>query len=533
MDPNLLKIVTRGFIMHAHCKKGGEECYGLAEMTLLFEISQRLISSKELKNDLSPILKMLVEHLGAERSFLTIFNRNNSNIYIEAAYGMSQKQQSLGKYRLGEGVIGKVVELGQPIVIQEISKSNLFLNKTRSQLNKEGRELSFICIPVVAENKTTGALSVVRPFNPHITYEEDIHLLSIVGSLIAKTVKARQEKAEEVEILKQKNLELETEVKANNFTTNIIGNSSKMRDVFSLIEMVARTNSTVLVRGESGIGKELVADALHTASSRKSKSLVKVNCSALPDSLIESELFGHEKGAFTGADQLRKGRFEMANGGTIFLDEIGDLPLSTQVKLLRVIQEREFERLGGSETIKVDVRIVCATNCNLEKLIEEGKFREDLFYRINVFPIYVPSLRERRNDIPLLVDHFIQKFNKKNRASVKRITTSAIDMLMIYSWPGNVRELENVIERACILARDNVIHSYNLPPTLQTADSTATGSQEGMTGVLERLEKQLIIEGLTTTKGNITKASDLLKVTERMLGTRIKKYKIDAWRYKV
>ncbi len=519
--------------MQINCNKAGGDCYGLKEMTLLFEVSQRLIASTELKNDLSPILKMLVEHLNAERSFLTIFNRNSSTIYIEAAYGLSQRQQSLGKYNLGEGVIGKVIELGQPIVIQEISKSNLFLNKTKSELRKEGGELTFICVPIVVENKMTGALSVVREFNPKITYEEDIHLLSIVGSLIAKTVKVRQEKAEELEELKQKNLALESEVKGNNFTTNIIGNSSKMRDVFSLIEMVAPTNSTVLIRGESGIGKELVAEALHNESNRKNNNLVKVNCSALPDSLIESELFGHEKGAFTGADQMRKGRFEMANGGTIFLDEIGDLPLSTQVKLLRVIQEREFERLGGSETISVDVRIVCATNCNLEQLIEDNKFREDLFYRINVFPIFIPSLRERRNDIPLLVDHFIQKFNKKNKANIKRITTGAIDMLMVYGWPGNVRELENVIERACILSRDNVVHSYNLPPTLQTADSSFTGAHEGMTGVLERLEKQLIIEALTTTKGNITKAAEVLKITERMLGTRIKKYRIEAWRYKL
>ncbi len=519
--------------MTAKCIKGGGECYGLKEMTLLFEISQRLIASTELKSDLTPILRMLVEHLNAERSFLTIYNRNSSSIYIEAAYGMSPKQQSLGKYRLGEGVIGKVIELAQPIVIQEISKSNLFLNKTRSDLRIEGRELSFICIPIVIENLMTGALSVVREFNPHITYEEDIHLLSIIGSLIAKTVKVRQQKVEELEALKQKNLELQSEVAGNNFATHIIGNSSKMRDVFSLVEMVAPTNSTVLIRGESGIGKELVADAIHNISARKNKNFVKVNCSALPDSLIESELFGHEKGAFTGADRMRKGRFEMANGGTIFLDEIGDLPLSTQVKLLRVIQERQFERLGGNETIAVDVRIVCATNCNLEELISEGRFREDLFYRINVFPIFIPALRERRNDIPLLVDHFIQKFNKKNGANIKRITTTAIDMLMVYNWPGNVRELENVIERACILSRDNVVHGYNLPPTLQTADSTATGSVEGMTGVLERLEKQLIIEGLITTKGNITKAAELLKITERMLGTRIKKYKIDAWRYKV
>ncbi len=519
--------------MHTICKKGGEDCYGLQEMTLLFEISQRLLTGKEIKSDLSPILKLVVEYLGAERSFLTIYNRSNANIGIEAAYGMSQQQQSRGKYKLGEGVIGKVIELGQPIVIQEISKSNLFLNKTRSEIKKEGRELTFICVPIVEENIITGALSVVRGFNPHITYEEDIHLLSIVGSLIAKTVRVRQEKLEELEELKQKNKELQSKIEEGNFTTNIIGNSSKMRDVFSLIEMVAKTNSTVLIRGESGIGKELVAEAIHNESDRKNKKLVKVNCSALPDSLIESELFGHEKGAFTGADQRRIGRFEMADGGTIFLDEIGDLPLQTQVKLLRILQEREFERLGGSETIKVDVRIVCATNKHLEKSIEEGDFREDFFYRINVFPIFVPPLRERRNDIPILADHFIVKFNKKNGAHIKRITTTAINMMMVYGWPGNVRELENVMERACILSKDNVIHSYHLPPTLQTADSTATGSQGGMTSVLERLEKQLIIEGLTSTNGNITKASELLKITERMLGTRIKKYKIDVWRYKV
>ncbi|WP_282036863.1 sigma-54 interaction domain-containing protein [Saccharicrinis aurantiacus] len=519
--------------MHTKCKKGSEQCYGLKEMTLLFEIGQRLITSKELKNDLSPILKMLVEYLDAERSFLTIYNRNNSNIGIEAAYGLSHQQQSRGKYRLGEGVIGKVVELGQPIVIQEISKSNLFLNKTRSEVRKAGRELTFICVPIMVLNKTSGALSVVRPFNPHITYEEDIHLLSIIGSLIAKTVETRQVKLEELEELKQKNKELQSEIDRGNFSSNMVGNSTKMQDVFSLVEMVAKTNSTVMIRGESGIGKELVAEAIHNRSERANKKMVKVNCSALPDSLIESELFGHEKGAFTGADQRRVGRFELADGGTIFLDEIGDLPLQTQVKLLRILQEREFERLGGSETIKVDVRIVCATNKHLEQSIEDGLFREDFFYRINVFPIFVPALRERRNDIPLLADHFISKFNNKNRANITRITTSAINMLMVYGWPGNVRELENVIERACILSKDNVVHSYNLPPTLQTADSTATGSQDGMQGVLERLEKQLILEGLTSTKGNISKAAEILKITERKLGTRIKKYNIDAWRYKV
>ena len=249
--------------------------------------------------------------------------------------------------------------------------------------------------------------------------------------------------------------------------------------------------------------------------------------------MIESELFGHEKGAFTGAENRRKGRFELADGGTIFLDEIGDIPLLTQVKILRIIQQREFERLGGTETISVDVRIIAATNRNLEEMIENGEFREDLFYRINVFPLFVPPLRERRDDIPVLVDHFIEKFNKRNSTKIKRITTSALNMLMVYSWPGNIRELENCIERACILTTDNVIHAYNLPPSLQTADSSNTQAKGGLMYTVEQVEKQLIREALTTTKGNIVKAADLLKITERMLGVRIKKYEIDAWRFKV
>jgi len=518
--------------MEIKCRKGGEECYGLSEMTLLFDISQRLIQSKQLKNDLNTIIRMVAEYLDAEQSFLTIFNRENAKIYIEAAYGLSTSQQAKGKYELGEGIVGKVVEMSRPVVIEKISKSSLFLNKTKQELFKDGKELTFICVPIIDDGRVTGTLSVTRIFNPHITFDEDTRLLSIIGSMIVRTARQRQERLEEMETLKQKNLELENQLTSNK-SLNMIGNSGKMRDVYSLVQMVGKTNSTVLIRGESGVGKELVADAIHEASARKGKSFIKVNCSALPESLIESELFGHEKGAFTGADTLRKGRFEMANGGTIFLDELGDIPLSTQVKLLRMIQQREFERVGGTQTIKSDVRIVAATNRNLEEMIKSEEFREDLYYRINVFPIYIPSLRERRDDIPLLVDYFIGKFNKENSTKIKRITTSALDMLMVYRWPGNIRELENCIERACILSTDNVIHSYNLPPSLQTADSTNTLAKGGMVYTVEQVEKQLIREALTTTKGNITKAAETLKVTERMLGTRLKKYNIDAWRYKV
>ncbi|BAX79253.1 sigma-54 interaction domain-containing protein [Labilibaculum antarcticum] len=518
--------------MSLKCNKAGDECYGFSEMSLLFDISQRLLNSNELKKDLSPILSCLVKHLNAERSFITIFNRHTNRMMIEAAYGLSVSQQARGKYDLGEGIIGKVVELARPVVISEISKSKLFINKIKTELTKDGQELTFICVPLLLDNVVTGALSVVRIYNSNISVNEDIQLLSIVGSMIAKTARYKQGKVEELEALREHNRELQSQLDSRK-PHNIIGNSGKMCDLYALVNRVAQTNSTVLLRGESGIGKELFAEEIHNKSKQKDHKLIKVNCSALPESLIESELFGHEKGAYTGADQMRKGRFELADGGTLFLDEIGDLPLSTQVKLLRVLQEREFERVGGSKTIKVNVRIVAATNRNLEELIEKGDFREDFYYRINVFPIFIPPLRHRRDDIPILVDHFIDKFNRKNNFQIKRITTSALNMLMVHRWPGNIRELENVIERSCIMAKDNVVHSYDLPPTLQTADSTNSTMEGGMMVVVEQLEKQLIRDALTTTSGNVTKAAELLCVTERMLGTRVKKYEIETWRFKV
>ncbi|MDA3929899.1 MAG: sigma 54-interacting transcriptional regulator [Prolixibacteraceae bacterium] len=519
--------------MDLKCTREGEKCYGNREFSLLFDISGRLIKGGEISTILNSVLELTCRSLVGQSSFLSILNRDKKKIYIEVATGLSDSQKARGKYKIGEGVIGRVVEYKKPVIIREITKSKLFLNRTKKDFQLDGKESSFICVPVFDELKVVGTLSLTRMFDENYNYDDDVRLLSIVGSMIIQYVKTRQEESEEIARLKQTNEELRNSLGKSFKPKNIVGNSSAMQDVYNLVKMVSRTNSSVLIRGESGIGKELFADSIHYSSPRKNKPFIKVNCSALPDSLIESELFGHEKGAFTGADMLRKGRFELADGGTIFLDEIGDLPASTQVKLLRVIQERQFERLGGTKTISVDVRIVSATNRNLEEAIQNGTFREDLFYRINVFPIFIPSLRQRRNDIPSLVDHFIEKFNKENGTKIIRITTSAINMLMVYSWPGNIRELENAIERACILTTDNVVHSYNLPPTLQTADSSKTTSPGGLIAVVEKVERQLIIETLTTTKGNITQAAKDLMVTERMLGIRVKKYNIESWRYKV
>ena len=516
------------------CRKSGNECYGVKEMSLLFEISALLNkNNRDLKDSLNPVMELFAKYLGADRSILTILNRTNSQIFIEVGYGLTDEEKNRVTYKVGEGIIGKVVETGIPMIIPKISEHRGFLNKTGSKVKIGNKDVSFICVPIFEEKEIVGTLSINKVYNEHITFAEDERLLSIVGAMIAQAVRIRQEYIEEIKRLEEENIKLHVELKERIRPSNIIGSSGKMQAVFELIERVAPTNTTVLIRGESGVGKELIADAIHFSSLRKNKPFIKVNCAALPDSLIESELFGHEKGAFTGANLLRKGRFEAADGGTIFLDEIGDLPASTQVKLLRVLQEREFERVGSTKPIRVDVRVICATNRNLEELIEKNSFREDLYYRINVFPIFIPALRERLNDIPGLADHFIAKFNKNQNKTIKRVSASAIDMLMVYHWPGNIRELENCVERACILSNDNVIRSSNLPPTLQTAVSSKTKSSGTLEAVVDKVEKQMILDTLIGTKGNLVKAAEILGITERMMGIRIKKYDIDPKRYKI
>lgn len=515
------------------CKKTGGECYGIRELNLLLEISAVLNKpTHDLKNNLHIVVAHLAEYLHAERVILTILNRTNSQIYIEVGFGLTKAEQGKGTYNIGEGIIGKVVETGVPIVIPRIRDDDTYVNKTGTVSNIASKEVSFICVPIKNENEIVGTLSIHRIYNRHITFSEDARILSIIGSMVAQSVRNRQQLLEEIEHLQDENRLLQTQLKERILPKGIVGNSSKMSEVFDLIEKVAPTNATVLIRGESGVGKELIADALHFGSERKHKPFIKVNCAALPDSLIESELFGHERGAFTGANTIRIGRFEAAEGGTIFLDEIGDLPASTQVKMLRVLQEREFERLGSSKPIKVDVRIICATNRNLEELVEKNEFREDLFYRINVFPLYIPPLRERINDVPALADYFIQKCNKSHNTKIKRISSSAIDMLMVYHWPGNIRELQNCIERACILSTDAVIRSHNLPPTLQTSESSKTKTKGTLDAILGNVEKQMIQEALLASRGNIAKAAESLGITERIMGIRLKTYSIDSKRFK-
>jgi Nif-specific regulatory protein len=336
----------------------------------------------------------------------------------------------------------------------------------------------------------------------------------------------------EKEQLCAENQRLRDELENKYRITNIVGNSNKMREVFQMISQVCKSNATVLVRGESGTGKELVANSVHYNSNRAKGPFIKVNCAAIPANLIESELFGHEKGAFTGAIKQKLGKFELAHKGTIFLDEIGSIGLDVQGNLLRVLQEKEFERVGGQRTIKADVRVIAATNKNLEQAVEDGTFRGDLYYRLNVFPIYMPPLRERKTDILLLADFFLEAYSKENNKEIKRFSTPAIDMLMAYHWPGNVRELENCIERAVLLCDGGVIHSYHLPPTLQTGQESGTLPELSLEDAVANLEREMIIDSLKNTRGNISLAAQILKTTVRIFAYKAKRFNVDYRQYR-
>ncbi|MBN1270424.1 MAG: sigma 54-interacting transcriptional regulator, partial [Kiritimatiellae bacterium] len=412
----------------------------VGELTLLYQISRLLDQSLDLRDVVSPVLEALAEHTSMRYGTLTLLNRRTGDILIEAAHGLSPQQARRGRYKLGEGVTGKVVLTGEPAVIAKTSESDLFLDRTQ---RGKRPDTSFVCVPIKDGTEVVGALSADRAYDPETDLQDTVRLLTIVCSLIAQAVKLRRAAQEERERLENENERLRAELRDRFRPSNIIGNSHEMQIVYDQIAQVSKSPATVLILGETGTGKELVAHAIHYNSDRADRPFVKAHCAALPETIIESELFGHEKGAFTGAVAERKGRFELADGGTLFLDEVGEIPASIQIKLLRVLQEREFERVGGTKTIKVNVRVIAATNRDLQKLVNEGKFREDLFYRLHVFPIYVPPLRKRKADVALLADYFLEKYAKLNGKNIRRLSSGVIDMLMSYHWPGNVRELEN------------------------------------------------------------------------------------------
>ena len=504
------------------------------ELQVLQDISTIVDESEDIKGILTPILVAISKHTSMTRGAITLLNRDTKEIQIESAYGFTDTQKKKGRYHIGEGITGNVVKSGQVIIIPDISKDDRYINKTGAQddIHTSNNCVSFISVPIRSGKDVIGTLNCSFVHLSEIQCTHYAKLLSIIASMLARVVKMRQEMREENERLLAENIRLQQELDNQYSPQRMIGRSQALLDLFELLAQVSNRDATVMIRGESGTGKELVAQEIHDNSLRKTMPFIKVNCAALSQNVIESELFGHEKGAFTGAHAARKGRFELADKGTIFLDEIAELSPSMQVKLLRIIQEQEFERVGGMKTIKINVRIIAATNRDLEADVENGSFREDLYYRLNVFPLHIPPLRERKSDIIVLCDHFIEKYNKKNKCSIKRITSNAIDLLMMYHWPGNVRELENCIERAVLLSKDDVIHGYHLPPSLQSALSSNTTFDSSLDHALESLEFELIADALKNTRGNKAQAARTLGISERIMGLRIEKYRINSDKYK-
>ncbi|MCP4748850.1 MAG: nif-specific transcriptional activator NifA [Desulfobacteraceae bacterium] len=497
----------------------------IEQVTLFYEISQSLNQHLELKKSLYHVLDILANSLNMVRGTISILNPLRDEISIEVAHSLSQSTIERVKYKLGEGVTGRVIQTGKALTIPKISEEPLFLDRTAARKKgKTHKELSFFCVPIQKGNHVIGALSVDRPYEQTYDLKDGERLLSVVATMIAQHVINLETITLEKERLSDENKRLRDELENKYRITSIVGNSNKMREVFQMVSQVCQSNATVLIRGESGTGKELVAHSVHYNSTRAKKPFVKINCAAIPANLIESELFGHEKGAFTGAIKQKLGKFELADKGTLFLDEIGSIGLDVQANLLRVLQEKEFERVGGQRSIKVDVRIIAATNKNLEQAVDDGSFRGDLYYRLNVFPIYMPPLRERKTDILLLADFFLEKYCTENNKQIKRFSTPAIDMLMDYHWPGNVRELENCIERAVLLCDSGVIHSYHLPPTLQTGTESNTLPDLSLEDALCNLEKEMIIDALKNTHGNVTMASKILKTTVRKFAYKAKRY---------
>ncbi len=499
----------------------------------LLQLAPLLVAAPNLQTAMARALEQLETTLNSQTGMVVLRDTPQGDLAVAAATGLPWQTTRRIRYRPGEGIVGRVVDTGKPVVVPRVSREPLFLNRTSIMKGSgAGCDAMFICVPIPAGGETVGAIGVTLSCGTDAEVGPMSTFLGVVAALLGQSVRVSALLQAERQRLSDENAQLRQELKERYDFRNIIGNSRPMQNLFAQITQVARGNTTVLIRGESGCGKELIAHAIHYHSHRASKPFIKLNCGALPEGLVESELFGHEAGAFTDARSAKKGRFELAHGGTLFLDEVGELSQATQVKLLRVLQEREFERLGGTHTVRVNVRLIAATNRDLEAAVRERTFREDLYYRLNVFSLFLPPLRDRRPDILLLADHFVEKYATEHGKDVRRIATTAIDMLMSYHWPGNVRELENCIERAVLVCEGGVLHGHDLPPTLQTAEVSGTLPRTSLAAATAALELDLIQDALKTSRGNIARAARLLDTTERVLAYKVGKLRISLSRFK-
>ncbi|MBN1663472.1 MAG: sigma 54-interacting transcriptional regulator [Deltaproteobacteria bacterium] len=505
----------------------GEELsiHNYEELATLHAIAKILANPQDLREQLEQVLQEMSSRLGMERGMISLIDRETGDAWLDVAHGIHIDGREI-TYQPGEGITGQVAKTQRPMAVANLGKETHFLDRTGARRFLDRSELAFLCVPIIYEARVVGVLSADKVALQVENLDRELAMLAAVAELIAKGVHIRA--------LEEENRRLRQMLgRSQSPALDIIGRSKPVQEVFSLISQVANSGTTVLIHGETGTGKELVARAIHMNSSRMKGPLVQVNCAAIPDTLIESELFGHERGAFTGAIQKRTGRFEEAHEGTIFLDEVGELSLAAQVKLLRALQERQFQPLGSSKTIKINVRVIAATNRNLEQDITTGRFRADLYYRLNVFPIYMPPLRERGSDIILLADHFATKYAKELGRPIKRISPGVIEIFLSYGWPGNVRELENCIERAVLLATGDSIEVINLPPSLHSNLRGGEKKDQGKLGtIIEANERSMIMEALKETHGNQSKAAKTLGTTKRIIQYKVQKLGIDPSQFK-
>jgi Nif-specific regulatory protein len=493
------------------------------ELALLYEVSKTLATGREMAPMLAQVLALLETRLGLGHGMLVLLDPQTDELVIDVAHGFTEEERARGRYRVGEGITGAVFESGAPRLIPDLSTEPKFLHRAiRRDLSGAG--LSMLAVPVKINAETVGVLSVDRPGGAdRAVLERELQLLTVAATMIGQVVQARKLVVPPLPMPSSE---------TQSASAGIVGQSRVMQKLLDLVKRVAPSRATVLLRGESGTGKELLAHIIHALSPRRDRRFVAVHCASLPVTLLESELFGHERGAFTGAVALRQGRFELADGGTLFLDEVGEIPLSVQTKLLRVIQEREFERVGGQRTIRVDVRIIAATHRPLEQLVRSGDFREDLYYRFNVIPMAVPPLRERTEDLPLLVEHFVARFNREHGKAVS-ISSAAMALLSDYHWPGNVRELEHCLERLVLLTTRPVITSDEIDALAHFLDLPSAPSSGELSSAsaslpqsVEELERARVLDALTRSGWVQARAARRLGLTPRQLSYRIKKYQL-------
>jgi Nif-specific regulatory protein len=488
-----------------------------AELEALFLVGKVLSRSLNLQETLYGVLKVLHEHTGLHCGMVSL-RSDDGELVVNTVYCSAQPHAQDVRYRPGEGIVGAIMQGGKTVVIDNLADDPRFLDR----LGLYDEKLPFIAVPIFLHHEPVGVLAVQPQSNDAILLQERARFMEMVAQLMAQSVRLAREVEEERRDITAERDRLRRAMRGNYGFDSIIGHTSAIKRVFELVRQVAKWNTTVLIRGESGTGKELIANEIHYNSPRRNNEFIKVNCAALPENLLESELFGHEKGAFSGAVMQRKGRFERAHGGTLFLDEIGEISPTFQAKLLRVLQEGELERVGGNRTLKVDVRVIAATNVDLESQVEAGNFREDLYYRLNVMPIHLPPLRERQEDIPDLARFLITKIAKKQGRTLE-ITDSAIRLLMRHNWPGNVRELENSLERAAIMSEGEVIDRDVI---------SLAGLEEKVPPVINRQERldiqdpdlserERVIAALEHAGWVQAKAARLLNMTPRQIAYRI------------